>query len=470
MEGRDPRDERIAELTALLAAALGRISVLEARVAELEAQLRTNSSNSSKPPSSDGPGVPPVNVKKLPSGRKRGGQPGHRGHQRKLVNNPDEVTRLIPSQCAGCQHSLEGEDPNPRRHQVWEVLPLRARVSEFQQHTLSCANCGECTQAPLPPGVPLDTMGPRLKAIITTVRAKFRLSTRLTCALLSDLFQVPLCPASVVAAQKAVSAALAAPVNEAVAHVRLQSSANADETSWRQGAQKAWLWTVGVLNVTVFIVALSRGGKVAKELMEGFKGILCSDRYCGYLWLPPERRQVCWAHLKRDFQALVDRGGVGNVLGLALLEQSQLMFEQWHRFKAGIINRKTLTTRTTAIKSRVLSLLLKGTHCGQKQTEGTCKELVRIFPALWTFASHTGVEPTNNRSEQDLRTGVIWRKLSFGSQSAEGSAFVARMLTTVVTLRHQQGNVVDFVTEACRAHLSGQSAPSLLPRSATQEA
>lgn len=467
MEVRDPRDERIAELTAMLAAALGRISVLEARIVELEAQLRTNSSNSSKPPSSDGPEVP--SGKKPPSDRKRGGQPGHRGHQRKLVDNPDEVTRLIPSQCAGCRHPLEGEDPHPRRHQVWEVPPLRAYVSEFQQHTLSCANCGKCTQAPLPPGVPLDTMGPRLKAIITTVRAKFRLSTRLTCGLLSDLFQVPLCPASVVAAQKAVSAALAAPVQEAVVHVRQQSSANADETPWRQGAKKAWLWTVGVLNVSVFIVALSRSADVAKGLLKGFNGILCSDRYSGYLWIPAELRQVCWAHLKRDFQALVDRGGAGQVIGLGLLEQTHLMFKQWHRFKAGIINRKTLTIRTTAIKSRVLRLLLKGTRCGQQKTEGTCKELVRIFPALWTFASHSGVEPTNNRSEQDLRTGVIWRKLSFGSQSPAGCVFVARMLTTVVTLRHQQRNVLDFVTEACRAHMNGQSAPSLLPRHATQQ-
>lgn len=461
MDGADPRDQRIAELTALVAALGVRLAAALARVAELEALLGKNSSNSSKPPSSDGPEVPPVS--KPPTGRKRGGQPGHVGHKRALVDNPDEVTKLIPSHCGSCAYPLEGVDPSPYRHQVWELPKTRARVAEWQLHELGCPNCGESTRAPLPPGVPLDTMGPRLKAVIATLRAKFRQSTQLTCDLLEDLFGVPLCPASVVAAQNSVSAALAAPVKEATDHVRQQAVAHADETTWREGRKKAWLWTVGTLKVTVFVLALSRSGEVARSLLEGFKGILCTDRYTGYLWYPAWQRQVCWAHLKRDFQALVDRGGAGREIGLGLLEQSHLMFEQWHRFKAGHISRQTLRARAAVIKSRVFGLLLKGTSCGQAKTAGTCKELVKLWPALWTFVSREGVEPTNNRSEQDLRTAVIWRKLSFGSQSEAGSVFVARMLTTVVTMRHQKRNVLDFVTEACHAHLNGEPSPSLLP-------
>jgi transposase len=465
----DPRDARIAELEALLKAALGRIAELEAKVEKLSAQLAQNSTNSSKPPSSDPPGVD--RKAKPASGRKPGGQPGHKRNMRDLVpvDQVDALKELVPQSCRRCHHHLHGRDPHPVRHQVTEVPVVRPTVTEYQQHALVCPICGEVTRAELPAGVPRGAFGPVLTSMLALLTIRFRQSKRLAQELASTLLNVDVSLGAISKIEQQTSAALAAPVEEAREYVRHQAVANADETGWYEGKsegkkERAWLWVVATSLVTVFQIAKSRGEDVAKEMLgEGFTGVLGSDRWSAYNFLDVFRRQLCWSHLLRDFQGFVDRGGKGGEIGGALLRQADLMFTWWHRVRDGTLTRLTFQRRMEPVKEEIRRLLRAAVLRAEPKTRGMAKAMLKLKWALFTFVRVPGVEPTNNVSEQRVRTAVIARKLSFGTESPAGSRFVERMLTVTTTLKQQKRNVLDYVVAAHQARLDGRAAPSLLP-------
>jgi transposase len=267
--------------------------------------------------------------------------------------------------------------------------------------------------------------------------------------------------------EKATTQVLDPPVEEARACVEAQEGAHLDETSWRQGDKRAWLWGAVTSLVTVFVVRLSRGGQVARELLgEGFAGTLVTDRYSAYNWYPVRWRQLCWAHVLRDFEAMRGRGGRSAALGDALLAQAHQMFAWWHRVREGTLKRSTFRSYMSPLRREVERLLEAGSRCDVPKTAGTCRDILKRRQALWTFVQVEGVEPTNNTAERSIRPGVLWRKGSFGTQSAEGSRFVESMLTVVATLKQQQRSVLESLTTACEAALRGEAAPSLLPASA----
>jgi transposase len=281
---------------------------------------------------------------------------------------------------------------------------------------------------------------------------------------MDDLFGVPMSVGTISQSEKLTTSVVAEPVEEARDVVEAQAVAHLDETSWRQGDKRAWLWVAVTSVVTVFLVRLSRGGEVARELLgEKFSGILVTDRYSGYNWYPVRWRQLCWSHLLRDFEAIRGRGGVSEALGDALLEQTHLMFTWWHRVREGTLERSTFRSYMTAVRRKMQQLLEAGSQCGVAKTEGTCREILKRRQALWTFVQVEGVEPTNNASERAIRPGVQWRKGSFGTQSEAGSRFVESMMTVVATLKQQKRSVLDFLTAAHEAALRGDVAPSLLP-------
>ena len=257
---------------------------------------------------------------------------------------------------------------------------------------------------------------------------------------------------------------MAEPVAEARAYVQAQPAAYLDETGWHEGQQRAWLWTAVTTWVTVFVVRRSRGGKVAQELLgERFWGWLVTDRWSAYSWYPSWRRQLCWAHLLRDIEAMVARGGRSQEIGEALRAQARQMFHWWHRVRDGTLAHTTFASYMWPIRREVEWLLDAGQRCGVPKTEGTCREILKLRQALWTFVRHEEVEPTNNAAERAIRPGVLWRKGSFGTQSPQGSCFVEAMMTVVATLKQQHRNVLAYVTAACEAALCGEPAPSLLP-------
>jgi transposase len=454
------------EAQAYIRALEARVTTLEGMRQTLQEQLNQTSRNSSRPPSSD----PPHRERpyRPRSTRRRGGQPGHPGHTRTLVpvDEVDEVVVIKPAQCTRCQAPLSGEDPKPWRHQVIELPPIKPVVTEYQWHQVVCAACGEVSRAPWPEGVPSGTYGPRVQATVALCTGAYRLSKRTTQQMMEEVFGVPMSVGTISPLEQATTEVLAAPVEEARTYVQAQAVAHLDETSWRQGDKRAWLWVAVTSWVTVFVVRLSRGGQVARELLgEQCGGILVTDRYSAYNWYPVRWRQLCWAHLLRDFAAMRARGGCSAEIGDALLAQAHQMFTWWHRVREGTLKRSTFRSYMTPLRREVERLLEAGSRCGVPKTAGTCRDILKRREALWTFVQVAGVEPTNNTAERSIRPGVLWRKGSFGTQSAEGSRFVESMMTMVATLKQQQRSVLAYLTTACEAALRGEAAPSLLPAS-----
>ena len=467
----DPRDKRIAELEAqvaerdqLIVALNAKIESLTARVAELEARLRRNSSNSSQPPSSDLPGAP--RKEKSPTGRKRGGQPGHPGAKRELLplEKVDQVKKFIPKRCERCEAQLHGEDPSPLRHQVTEVPPIKPMVTEYQSHALTCEECGTVNRAKLPPEVPLSAFGPRLTAMVAVCTGAYRLPKRLTQELLSTFLGVELALGSVSNLEQRVSQSVAGPVEEARQFVRRSPNVHLDETGWPEENRPAWLWVAATLLVSVFTVVRSRGKEVSQAMLgRDFEGTAITDRWCAYNWPHVLRRQVCWAHLLREFEGFVDRGGTCKKYGQMLLDEMAVAFSWWHKARDGTITRRTFQRKMRPLMREVGRLLREAAVRLPKKEAGTSREILKLEDALWTFVYVEGVEPTNNRAERALRPGVIWRKGSFGTNSEKGSRFVECILTVVTTLRSQGRNVLEFLAASGEASLGLCAAPSLLP-------
>lgn len=248
----------------------------------------------------------------------------------------------------------------------------------------------------------------------------------------------------------------------AQAHAQQQQVHYVDETGWRESNQQHWLWIDATAQATIFRVLPGRGQQQARTLLgQQFQGTVVTDRHRAYNHLVPERRQLCWAHLKRDFQAFVERGGESASVGATLLEQVEVLFDLWHRHRAGKITRVEFQELMVPVERRVHELLEAGRQCGQPKTAGTCREILRLEVSLWTFVRVEGVEPTNNNAERPLRRAVLWRRRSFGTQSACGSQFVERILTVVTSLRQQGRDVLAYLTAACAA-AQGQSSPCCL--------
>lgn len=448
------------DFQALLTAVIG---YYEARIAELEARVSKTPQNSSLPPSTQHPHAKPA-AKKPKSKKKRGGQPGHAKHQRPLAptDQCDEVKSLKPTECRRCGTKLSGSDPAPLRHQVWEVPPIKPHITEYQRHRLGCPHCGETTCAPLPPGVPTGQAGPRLVALTALLMGCFRLSKSRVALFLSTILGQPCSTGWVVKLQNQATAALRPGYDQLAAQLPRQPTLWIDETPTKQGRQKAWLWTYVAQKFTVFAVRPSRqAGGVTEPLGNDFTGVVHCDRARMYLSLP--RLQWCWAHLKRDFQALADdRRGKVKRLGHDLLRPTRQLFDLWARYRADGITRRGLKRLMAPVRLRIEDLLLRGAFSGQRRIAGMCNELYDHRQRLWNFLDVEGGEPTNNASERALRHAVIWRKLSFGTQSASGSRFVETMLTVVETCRQQRRPVFDYLTQAVQAHWTRTQTPSLL--------
>lgn len=444
-------------------------AALQERIRDLEARLGQDSSNSSRPPSSDPPQAP-RKPKTPPSGRKRGGQPGHPGHCRVLlpVEQVDHVVLVTPEVCRHCGQSFSGAEPDQRvrvwRHQVVELLTLAVQVTEYQMQVRCCRACGKRTRASLPPGVPLRPFGSRLTAVAALLSGRYRLSQREVRQALKDLWNVTVSLGAITNLEQAQSAALK-PVYDQVREAIPQAEVvNMDETGWREDKRRAWLWTVVTATLTVFHIDRHRSGAVVDLLLgEKFAGIVGSDRYSAYSRFPAKLRALCWAHLKRDFKALVERGGAAEAIGRWGLAELERLFALWHRFRIGEFDRRELLRKLVPLRARIGRLLGRGEDSPDFKAAGFCRELNKWWEALWTFTQVEGVEPTNNVSERALRPAVLWRKGSFGTDSERGSRFVERMLTVVATCRQQGLQLLDFLIAAGETALRGEPAPSLLP-------
>ena len=322
------------EARALIEAMRLQVEAMQRQIDSLREQVRSlqsNSRNSSRPPSTD-----PIHIKRqpprTPSGKKRGGQPGHKRATRPLVP-PEQLAGTIackPAACAGCGTTLDGADPEPVCHQVAEVPPIRPEVIEYQVHRLTCPGCGVTTRGPLPEGVPVGSFGPRLRAMLSLLAAEFRLAKRPIRRLARDFLGLDI-SLGMVAKLERQTALVLGPVDAELAEaVRSAPASHIDETPWRQGKEKAWLWVGTGEGVTHFRIAPNRKAQTAREVLgdDPEKVVIC-DRLSAYNWV--EKRSWCWAHLRRDFQAMIDRDDGGSAVGRSLLKLSDGLFWGWHR-------------------------------------------------------------------------------------------------------------------------------------------
>ncbi len=444
------------------------IVVLEARIRELERRLGLNSTNSSRPPSSDPPGLK-RRPKRKPSGKKPGAQPGHEAHQRELLP-PERVDRALehwPEACATCGHrfALFQEMGTPERRQVIELPPVRAQVTEHRLHRLVCPVCRQATKA-VPPGDvgPGTTCGPRLVGFMATLTVRLRASRRGLQALLSDLLDVE--PPSVGLLQKLLgeaSTATLAAYEEVGRALRASPAVGVDETGWKKKGLRHWLWTGVTEWLSFFRLTRRRSAEERKALLgPDYSGVVTSDRAGAYNDL--ERRQLCWAHLKRDLEAWMQRGGRAAALGRWATAEVERMFGLWHRFRAGEITRGELVRRLRPLQARMTRLFYQAALSGDEKVEKLAIELLLKWEMLFRFAEQQGVEPTNNEAERALRAGVIWRKISFGSKSDDGLRMVERLLTVAETAKKQKRDLLEYLTAAITAHRLGQTPPALLAR------
>ena len=458
--GCQERDARIAELER-------QVALLQQQLANLEARLKTNSSNSSTPPSANPPGAPKNQKKK--SKRKRGAQPGHPPHLKQLLP-PELVTRtvpIMPEECSDCHAALPA-DPGPndtevKRFQTIELPPIVLKVTEYQAHSRTCTGCGKVNHAIIPADIRAHSVGPRLTGTLSYLTGNLGMSKRNVEELAADVFGAPISLGTVAALEQEVSAALAVPHQQALEAVRQADVKFADETSWKLWGKLQWLWTAATATIAVFVIHPQRGAVgLAALLGEVIQGILHSDRWHVYLQVPAERRQICWAHLKRDFQKVVDRGGASVFVGRRGLRIVKEVFAAWHAFQEEKVTRQQLQARIEPLAARLNKALVEGAYGDDTRVVKFCENVLKLEAALWTFVTKEGVEPTNNFMERLLRLAVLWRKRSFGCNSTVGCRYVERILTVVQTCRLRDRNVLEYLHDTVRAYRQGKQAPDLL--------
>lgn len=467
---RDWRDELIEEQKEQLRERDARIAELERVVSELQAKLGQNSSNSHRPPSTDTPDErrKRKNKQKAERKRKRGAQKGHSGSHRERVSEDkvSEFVDLFPPECENCWRPLpEVADAEPQRHQQTEIPPLEPYTTEWRRHAVSCPCCGHRTRAAYDEKViPASSFGPRLMAIIALLTGVYHLSRRKAATLLSDAMGVRVSLGALSAVESRVSTAVQPAVDAAWQQVAQANVKHTDGTSWAQAGLSMALWTVATTAATVFKIVGDSTKATLQSLFSELHGILVSDRAKALNFWAMELRQICWAHLLRKFVSFSERDGPAGEFGRQLLDYTGLVFEYWHEFKAGKLDRAKLIAWMAPVQQQTEALLARAAAANIEGLSGSCADVLLHKEALWTFVKVDAVEPTNNHAEREVRGFVLWRKRSFGTQSARGNTFAENLMTIAHTARKQGRNVLQFLTECCEAQRDGAIAPSLFAR------
>lgn len=449
---------------ALNQALLRRVEELTKQVEELTRQLNKNSSNSHKPPSSDSLGKRrSIRKAKKPTGKKRGGQPGHKGHSRALLpaDQVDAVVDIFPKLCDVCQEvPPRTVDAEASSHQVIDLLENGRRyITEYRCHAVACP-CGERLLAPTH-DIPSSAFGPRLASTVCMFTGTYHLSRRQVTVVLEEIFGIELSLGSVSNIEGRMTEALKAASDEAMAHVESAMVKHVDETSWIREAQRSSAWVFACVAVSVFrIVADGRRGTFRK-LLKRRRGVLVSDRASVFLFWSMKQRQICWSHLLRTFVDFSERDGPAAAIGQELVDNAELVFRYWRDYSSGKLSRKDFVRLITVVREGMKPCLQRAVKAEIAYVSGSCANMLEHWDAMWTFVEKAGVEPTNNHAERELRRLVLWRKRCFGSQSERGDRFAERVMTVTHTIRKQGGRTLDFLRQSLVAMLESTPAPSL---------
>lgn len=452
------RPQTLGECHAVIDELRSQVGKLQAHVTTLEERLTLDSSNSSKPPSSDGP----ASGKRVPrrsSGRKRGAQKGHKGHHRALLDE-QQVQQIIeckPAEVCECGAAVEALADEPIRHQVFDVPEVQAQVHEYRRYAGRCTGCGKAHRGVLPAGVHAGQIGPKALALIGTLATHYHLTQFKVRDLLARMMGVDFSVGAISQAHGLVAQALAAPVAQAREYVRLAPMKQMDETKYPREGGGNWAWGVVTPKVVVYSLLPSRARYVAQDLI-GVKpvGVVVSDRYVVYDYVDVGQRQICWAHLIRDMVRISQRAGQAGQIGRCLLGVGYLLF-RWRAQGRSAVQCEPLCRRLKQALERGSAQ----TKC--TRTANTCANLIKLWPALWTFLHDETVPPTNNAAEQALRALVLKRKISGPTRSRRGDEFIARGFSAYETCRRQGRDLWNFMHQAVVAFIDKTTPPSLLP-------
>jgi transposase len=440
--------------------------------------LNQNSTNSNRAPSTD----TPETKAKLKSekaeeksatpkngARKQGAQLGHEAASRPLLPLEDEdiVIDCKPKTCTHCAESLEGcSDPAPYRQQHYDVEIIR-RITEYRKHKIVCPCCGETTAGTLPEEANKSAYSANVAALIVTLTGLFQVSRRMTKLFVEEVFGIPISVGSVSNIEKEMTRATQPVMEEIEMMAQSASRGNADETGFGiKNGQQGWLWVLVTDFAVLFRLYLGRGQEWASKLIGCFIGTLTTDRWCGYNHYPSEKRQLCWAHLIRDFKSMCATGAVGIAIGTALRKEARAMFRLWHRFKKWKSNQErkgikvsmtVLESQMQAIRARVMALLKEGAKRGVAK----CGTILKVEPLLWKFTQEEDIEPTNNAAEQSIRPAVLWKKRSFGVESERGGQYVESMLSIWATSRRNGVSPIAFLRALIHSYRTKTPTPSI---------
>lgn len=457
------------------------VQQLEERLGRLEAQARQDSRTSGKPPSSDPPKTRAQRraearakakelMRREGEQRQTGGQSGHQGAGRELrpEDQIDEIVDHYPDACGGCGRGFTKAERHPRRrfgrHQVAELPPISVIWSEHRTHQLRCPDCRARTSARLPAGIGASAFGPRLQAAVVTLTARHRVSRRGIGELARDLFGVTISTGTADAICQRVSDALAGPHLQLQDWVLDQGAVHVDETGWRTRGEGRALWTATTSEATFLQIAEHCNREQFNALVGAtYSGIVISDRWNGYSHLDPHHRQVCWSHIKRDFHRHADGLAEQKTFGEQGVTLTGEVFAAWRAYQHEHHDRQRLQAEIAPIQTQLRALLEQASlkKARNRWHRQFANNLLKVWPALWTFTTTDGVEPTNNPAERALRSPVIHRKVSLGTQSHDGERFAERALSAAGTCRQQTRSLFTYLSELIIAHSRGDPFPAL---------
>lgn len=466
MTSTDARIDRLErQVEALLAKVEEQAATIKAQateITELKRRLGENSSNSSKPPSTDPPAVRAERPDGAPSGKRRGGQPGHKGHRRELLPLSQVTARedRFPPTCRACEAPLpKTRDVAPLVRQVIDVPDIKPTVMQYDCHHVQCT-CGVTTCGSPPPGTPPGLLGPRVLALCGLVVADCNVSRRKVRELLHHLLGIRVSLGALSESEETTNDAVAPAVDEARLHALGERVKHVDATSWSCAGAYRCLWTMATAAVTVFFIATDGTRATLETWISKARGVLVTDRGTQFGFWAMKRRQICWAHLLRKFASFATRSGDAGKIGDYLLLWTRVLFHSWHRVRAGTMTRREFREHAGRLRAVIERLLEQGT--ATPGIAGSCVDILEHRPALWRFVDDVGVDPTNNHAEREIRGFVLWRKTSYGSRSERGDAFAANLKSVVHTCRKQGRPVLPYLTAAIQASLRGAPAPSLV--------
>ncbi len=450
---------------------MAEITLLKAKVAKLveenialKEKLGLNSSNSSLPPSSDRNKAKPKTRKA--SGRKQGAQLGHKGVKRKLVpvEMVNKVVQCMPEEMCECGGMVVLSDKNPYRHQVTELPEIKPIITEYQLYCGTCQRCKHNSYAELPADVGNNVLGPRAMALLAQLSSKYHLSKRLIQEFFHKSLGIQISLGTVSNTEKRVSDSLASIYETLKASLLKEEHLNIDETGHKEKSKRGYVWVFTSNTLCVFVAKLTRAKSVLVETLSNFKGKITSDRYAAYNFIPTPNRQSCWAHLIRDFKRFANSEYADvAAIGVKLLENSEKLFDLRNQLKTAKISREKFLAEMSKVKINVEKFLERGSKMLiRKQFSNSCTNIYNLRSTLWLFVEKPGIEPTNNLAERQLRPYVIWRKLSFGTQSERGSRFIERIMSVSVTYSQTGIIVFDALVKAITDHVRTVRSPPAL--------